>query len=84
MMKRLVNVLKPGGHCIIATMFGKTYYTVGPKTIPTQSLTEEEHKESLAEAGLVIKKESLLPVEKKQLRVSHYTHLHVALAEKSI
>lgn len=66
-------------------MLGMTFYRVDTQIIPSQLLTKEQHRESLTEAGLMIKKESIYtssaddPTESNE---SDFTHLHMILAEK--
>lgn len=84
-MKRLVGVLKYGGYLFIGTMLGMTFYRVQGQVIKTTTLNEEQVKEALTSAGLVIEKASLYtsctddPVENSE---GDFTHLSFILAKK--
>ena len=84
-IQQLVGVLKPGGYLLIATVLGATFYKVQSQMIQTTPLTEEQVKEALTNAGLVVEKESLYesntddPIEKNE---SDFTHLSFILAKK--
>ena len=53
-LKKLVGVLKPGGHFLIATMIELSHYYVQNQLIKTLSVTEEQVKEAISNAGLEI------------------------------
>ena len=84
-IQRLVGVLKPGGYLFIGTMLGMTFYRVQGQVIQATPLTEEQVKEALTNAGLVVKKESLYepstddPIERNE---ADFTHLSFILAKK--
>ena len=84
-IQRLVGVLKPGGYLFIGTMLGMTFYRVQDQVIQATPLTEEQVKEALTNAGLVVKNESLYesstddPIEKNE---ADFTHLSFILAKK--
>ena len=83
---RLVGVLKPGGYLFIGTMLGMTFYRVQGQVIQTTPLTEEQVKEALTDARLVVEKVSLYtsctddPIESNE---ADFTHLSFILAKKS-
>jgi hypothetical protein len=58
-IQRLVGVQKPGGHLFIGTILGAMFYRVKGQVIQATPLTEEQVKEALTSAGLVVEKESL-------------------------
>ena len=74
----LVGVLKPGGYLFIGAMLGISFYRVQGQVIQATPLTEEQVKEALTTAGLVVEKESLYesctddPIEKNE---SDFTYL---------
>ena len=82
---RLVGVLKPGGYLFLGTMLGQTFYRVEGEEIPTTTLTEEQVKEALGDAGLSVVHSSLYtktiddPIENNE---SDFTHLSFILARK--
>ena len=59
-VKKLVRVLKPGGHFLIATMIEISHYYVQNQFIKTLPVTEEQVKEALSNAGLEIIKANYL------------------------
>jgi hypothetical protein len=84
-VKRLVQVLKPGGHLFIGTMLGMNFYYVDGKKILTQILTKERHEEALVEAGLMIKKEAMYAASSHDCvegNEADFTHFHLILAQK--
>lgn len=84
-IKRLVGILKAGGHLFIGTMLRMTFYRVQGQVIQTTPLTEEQVKEALRNAGLSIVKVSLYtkcnddPIENNE---ADFTHLSFILAQK--
>ena len=84
-IQRLVGVLKPGGYLFIGTMLGMTFYRVKGQVIQATPLTEEQVKEALTNAGLVVEKASLYtsttddPIESNE---ADFTHLSFILAKK--
>ena len=84
-IRRLVGVLKPGGHLFIGSMLGMTFYRVQDQIIPCATLTEENVKEALRDAGLAIVQSSLYtkcnddPIENNE---TDFTHLTFILAKK--
>ena len=84
-IQRLVGVLKPGGYLFIGTMLGMSFYKVQGQVIRATPLTEEQVKEALTNAGLVVQRASLYtpttddPIEKDEV---DFTHLTFILAKK--
>ena len=58
-IQRLVGVLKPDGYLFIGTMLGMTFYKVKGQVIQVTPLTEDQVKEALTNAGLVVEKANL-------------------------
>jgi hypothetical protein len=85
-VKRLVQVLKPGGHLFIVTMLGMPFHDVDGEKVPTQTLTEGQHRMALTDAGLMIKKEALYAAstgDRIEGCETNFTHLHFVLAQNS-
>ena len=54
---KLAAILKPGGHFIILSMLGETYYKVGEQMIKVTPYTEKQMKEAISGAGLSLKEQ---------------------------
>ena len=54
---RLAAILKPGGHLIIFSVLGETFYKVGEQVIKVIPYTEKEMKEAVSCAGLRVKEQ---------------------------
>ena len=84
-IQRLVGVLKPGGYLFIGTMLNMTFYRVQDQVIRTTPLTEEQVKEALTNAGLVVERESLyesITDDAIENNEADFTHLSFILAKK--
>lgn len=56
-VKKLVALLKPGGHFIIFSMLEETFYKVGDQVIKVTPFTQEQLLEAITEAGLSLKQQ---------------------------
>ena len=84
-IQRLVGVLKPGGYLFIGTMLGMTFYKVKGQVIQVTPLTEDQVKEALTNAGLVVEKASLYTSTTDDAiknNEADCTHLSFILAKK--
>ena len=79
---KLAAILKPGGHLIIFSMIGETYYTVGEQVIKVTPHTEKQMKEAISGAGLSVKEQCQYVRHPAEDTGDDYTMMLGLLAQK--
>ncbi|XP_072011924.1 nicotinamide N-methyltransferase-like isoform X2 [Engystomops pustulosus] len=82
-LKKLKELLKPGGHVVIQSVLNCTFYYVGKKCFSCLSLTKDELEKAFKEAGYEIVKLKVIPrTEKLGIDISDYDSYYYVHARK--
>ncbi|XP_073513118.1 indolethylamine N-methyltransferase-like [Phyllobates terribilis] len=82
-LKNFQNLIKPGGHLLIASVLNATFYNVGKIPFVSMTTKKEELEMAFKEAGYLIEKTVYSPRrDKSQMDVADYDAQYFILARK--